>query len=95
MFVAGFMGSPAMNLMTAPLTAEGARLGDVVIPLARDVLAEASQLGLKEVTFGVRPENLTLGGSGIPVTVDLVEELGADWFRPRPRTGRRTAGHPD
>ena len=79
-FVAGFMGSPAMNLMTAPLTAEGARLGDVVIPLARDVLAEASQLGLKEVTFGVRPENLTLGGSGIPVTVDLVEELGADSF---------------
>jgi multiple sugar transport system ATP-binding protein len=79
-FVAGFMGSPAMNLMTAPLTADGAKLGDVVIPLARDVLSEASQLGLKEITFGVRPENLTLGGSGIPVTVDLVEELGADSF---------------
>ena len=28
----------------------------------------------------MRPENLTLGGSGIPVTVDLVEELGADSF---------------
>ena len=35
---------------------------------------------MKSVTFGVRPENLTLGGTGIPVTVDLVEELGADSF---------------
>ena len=36
--------------------------------------------GLKEVTFGVRPENITLGDQGIPVTIDLVEELGADAF---------------
>jgi multiple sugar transport system ATP-binding protein len=79
-FVAGFMGSPAMNMMTVPLTSEGAKLGDTVVPLPRDVIAEASAAGLKEVTFGVRPENLTLGGTGIPITVDLVEELGADSY---------------
>jgi multiple sugar transport system ATP-binding protein len=74
------MGSPAMNLLTVPLTAEGAQLGDAVFPLPRSVMAEASAAGLKEVTFGVRPENITLSGSGLPVAIDLVEELGADAF---------------
>ncbi|MTD16189.1 sn-glycerol-3-phosphate ABC transporter ATP-binding protein UgpC [Nakamurella sp. YIM 132087] len=79
-FVAGFMGSPAMNLLTAPLTPEGAKLGETVVPLPRELLSEASSKGLSEVTFGVRPENLILASEGIPVTVDLVEELGADSF---------------
>jgi multiple sugar transport system ATP-binding protein len=79
-FVAGFMGSPAMNLLTVPLVADGAQLGDAVFALPRAVLAEASAAGLKEVTFGVRPENITLSDQGIPVTIDLVEELGADAF---------------
>ncbi|GGM15124.1 ABC transporter ATP-binding protein [Nakamurella endophytica] len=79
-FVAGFMGSPAMNLLTAPLVSEGAKLGETVVPLPRELLAEASSKGLTEVTFGVRPENFTLASEGIPVTVDLVEELGADSF---------------
>ncbi|MEO6885607.1 MAG: sn-glycerol-3-phosphate ABC transporter ATP-binding protein UgpC [Jatrophihabitantaceae bacterium] len=79
-FVAGFMGSPAMNLMTAPLVSDGVKLGDLVIPVPREALSEAYAAGLKEVTFGVRPENLILGSQGIPVAVDLVEELGADSF---------------
>ncbi|TKV59220.1 sn-glycerol-3-phosphate ABC transporter ATP-binding protein UgpC [Nakamurella flava] len=79
-FVAGFMGSPAMNLLTVPLTGEGAQLGSTTFALPRDVQSECSGKGLKEVTFGVRPENLTMGSEGIPVTIDLVEELGADSF---------------
>jgi len=79
-FVAGFMGSPAMNLMQLPLADGGVRLGETIVPLPRDVQSEAGSEGLKEVTFGVRPENLLLGSQGIPVTVDLVEELGADSF---------------
>jgi multiple sugar transport system ATP-binding protein len=79
-FVAGFMGSPAMNLVTVPLVADGVRLGESTVPLPRDVLAEAHSIGLKQVVFGVRPENITLSGVGVPVTVDLVEELGADSF---------------
>ncbi|GAA2007870.1 sn-glycerol-3-phosphate ABC transporter ATP-binding protein UgpC [Nakamurella flavida] len=79
-FVAGFMGSPAMNLVTVPLTSEGAQLGETTVPLPRELMSEASSKGLKEVIFGVRPENFTLSGQGIPVTVDLVEELGADAF---------------
>jgi multiple sugar transport system ATP-binding protein len=79
-FVAGFMGSPAMNLLTVPLNSSGAVLGETVVPLPRELLSEASSKGLSEVTFGVRPENLVLGSEGMPVTVDLVEELGADSF---------------
>ncbi len=79
-FVAGFMGSPAMNLLTLPLVEGGAQLGDHLVSLPRDLLSEASSKGLKEITFGIRPENLILGSEGIPVTVDLVEELGADSY---------------
>jgi len=79
-FVAGFMGSPSMNLLTLPLTSEGAQLGEDVVPLPRDLISEASAKGLKEVVFGVRPENLTLGTTGLPVSIDIVEELGADSF---------------
>ena len=79
-FVAGFMGSPSMNMMTVPLTTDGVKLGDTVIPFARDLLSEASSKGLSEVTVGVRPENFSLSTEGLPVTVDVVEELGAESF---------------
>ncbi|MBN9609615.1 MAG: sugar ABC transporter ATP-binding protein [Actinobacteria bacterium 69-20] len=79
-FVAGFMGSPAMNLLTVPLVADGAQVGETMVPLPRELLSEAHSNGLKQVVFGVRPENIALGGEGIPVKVDLVEELGADSF---------------
>ncbi len=80
-FVAGFMGSPAMNLKTVPLTGEGVKLDGMVVPLERKVLDLAAREGLKEVTFGVRPEALALvssQGPGLEMTVELVEELGAD-----------------
>jgi multiple sugar transport system ATP-binding protein len=79
-FVAGFMGSPAMNLLTVPLVGDGVQFGETTVSLPRDVLSEAHAAGLKQVVFGVRPENITLAGEGIPVAVDLVEELGADSF---------------
>jgi len=80
-FVAGFIGSPAMNLKTVPLVEGGAKLGDLVVPLPRDVAAAAS--GLSEVTLGVRPEAFDLARDGqpsLPLRVDLAEELGADAF---------------
>jgi multiple sugar transport system ATP-binding protein len=80
-FVAGFMGSPAMNLKTVPLTSEGAKLDGIVVPLERRALDKAAGEGLTEVTFGIRPESLALVSSsepGMDMTVELVEELGAD-----------------
>jgi multiple sugar transport system ATP-binding protein len=82
-FVAGFIGSPAMNLKTVPLTAEGAQLDGLTVPLPRAALATASAEGLSEVTFGVRPESLHLVSSdepGVDLIVELVEELGADAY---------------
>ncbi|MGP4019478.1 ABC transporter ATP-binding protein [Saccharopolyspora sp. 5N708] len=78
-FVAGFIGSPAMNLKTVPLSSEGAVLDGTTIPLSREAIAAAGDL--KEITFGVRPEALSLtssGDEGLAMTVELVEELGAD-----------------
>jgi multiple sugar transport system ATP-binding protein len=81
-FVAGFIGSPAMNLIEAPLTADGATVRGTNVPLPRDVVKLATDEGLKSVTVGFRPEDITLAenGHGIPLEVLLVEELGADAY---------------
>ena len=63
-FVAGFIGSPAMNLVTLPITADGVKIGDSTLELERDQLTKLSQAGLSEVTFGIRPEQLDLTDSG-------------------------------
>src|SRR5687767_13532208 len=77
-FVAGFIGSPAMNLFTAPITSDGVRLGDSTFELERDQLAKLSQAGLSEVTLGIRPEQLDITDTGgVEVVVDLVEDLGS------------------
>ncbi|MDF8265526.1 ABC transporter ATP-binding protein [Luteipulveratus flavus] len=77
-FVAGFIGSPAMNLLDVPVADGGVKLGSVVHPVERGALSGAGQ----RVTLGVRPEDLALNtdGQGIPVEVDVVEELGADAY---------------
>src|SRR5689334_20786833 len=54
LFVAGFIGSPAMNLITAQIVDGGAKIGDYVVPIARDLLAKAGDD--KTLTLGVRPE---------------------------------------
>jgi multiple sugar transport system ATP-binding protein len=87
-FVASFIGSPAMNLQTVPLTEDGARLAGTVIPLTAAVRSAAGQAGLTEIVLGIRPEHLHLAGpadagasagSGLVAgEVMLVEELGAD-----------------
>ena len=80
-FVAGFIGSPAMNLKTLPLVEGGAKFGDLVVPLSRAALDAAAKAGLSEVTFGVRPESFDVVSGdtgGLTIRVDLVEELGAD-----------------
>ena len=79
-FVAGFIGSPAMNLQTVPLTEAGVRLAGTTIPLPISVRTAASQAGLSELVLGIRPEHLHLadGVGELHAEVMLVEELGAD-----------------
>ncbi|KAA9133853.1 ABC transporter ATP-binding protein [Microbacterium caowuchunii] len=78
-FVAGFIGSPAMNLFAADVNEQGVRFGTGTVPVDRDTLAPAG----RRVTLGVRPEDVIIGevrDAGLTVTVDLVEELGADGY---------------
>jgi multiple sugar transport system ATP-binding protein len=79
-FVAGFIGSPSMNLQTVPLTEGGARIAGTVIPLPTAIRTAASRAGLSELVLGIRPEHLHLAdGTGeLAGEVILVEELGAD-----------------
>ena len=81
-FVAGFIGSPAMNLVTAQLTERGVRVMGTTIPLSRELVTSATERGLYSVTLGFRPEdvNLTMSGTGIPIEVQVVEELGPDAY---------------
>jgi multiple sugar transport system ATP-binding protein len=59
-FVAGFIGSPAMNLLNAPLTEGGADLAGAVIPLPPGVRAAAARDKLTELVIGIRPEHMHL-----------------------------------
>ena len=78
-FVAGFIGSPAMNLFEADIVDTGISFGSTVARVDRDTLQGSSG---KRATIGVRPEDLTVStsGEGLPVDVDVVEELGADGY---------------
>ncbi|MEV1291893.1 sn-glycerol-3-phosphate ABC transporter ATP-binding protein UgpC [Pseudonocardia sp. NPDC049635] len=82
-FVAGFIGSPAMNLRSAPLVPDGADLAGLTVPLAREVLQRAHRAGLAEVTVGVRPEGMRVAADdekALDLTVELAEELGSDTY---------------
>jgi multiple sugar transport system ATP-binding protein len=77
-FVAGFIGSPAMNLIQLPIVDGGVQFGNVVLPIAANILAKTNA---KTITVGIRPEGLHVtANEGIAVEVDVVEELGADGF---------------
>jgi multiple sugar transport system ATP-binding protein len=80
-FVAGFIGSPAMNLHTVPIDGKDAIYGSIRVPLHDEVVAAANAAGIKAVTLGVRPESFEFSdANGVPVVVDVVEELGSDAF---------------
>ena len=71
-FVAGFIGSPAMNLLNAPVSGGKAMLGDLAVAVPASAGAT--------VTVGIRPEGFIPATTGFHVLVEVVEELGADAF---------------
>lgn len=76
-FVAGFIGSPAMNLVQLSIVDGGVQFGDVVLPVDRAILSKSTS---NKVTVGIRPEKFEIADKGLEVHVDLVEELGSDGF---------------
>ena len=73
-FVAGFIGSPAMNLIPAVSAGPGAATVDGTrLEVPGLALAEG-----RKVTLGIRPEHLTLSDTGLPVTLAVIEPTGAE-----------------
>ncbi len=77
-FVAGFIGSPAMNFVPAAVVDGGIQFGNTVGQVDSQTLKNAKG---HSVTVGVRPEDLVISkGTGLEVEIDVVEELGADGY---------------
>jgi multiple sugar transport system ATP-binding protein len=76
MFVAGFMGSPAMNLFTLPVSDGAVTIGGYPVRVPRAV----ADAGAGSVVLGIRPEHLEVGDGGLEMEVDVVEELGSDAY---------------
>jgi sn-glycerol 3-phosphate transport system ATP-binding protein len=78
LFVAGFIGSPAMNFLPGKRVGDAVDVGGAVsVPLPAELRSVAGE----GITIGIRPEHFVPGDGGAPVfrfKVDTVEALGAD-----------------
>jgi multiple sugar transport system ATP-binding protein len=83
-FVAGFIGSPAMNLGTYQVFEGAAQVGRGRINLSREAVQALKEEDKNHVVLGFRPESLDRASANaegaIPIEVDIVEELGSDAF---------------
>ena len=93
-FVAGFMGSPSMNLLTLPLTSEGAQLGEDVVPLPRDLISEASAQGPQGGRLRCSAGEPDAGHRRPAGHHRHRRGTGRRLLRARPHPGRRPDGHP-
>jgi multiple sugar transport system ATP-binding protein len=72
-FVAGFIGSPSMNLCTVPVANGCVSFGGMPVSVPAGVAGDS-------VVLGLRPEALELAAEGLDAEVEVVEELGADAY---------------
>ena len=83
-FVAGFIGSPAMNLGKFKVEGNVAKLGTAEVPLAQATLDAMVPEDEGKITIGFRPEGLEVVSAEtentIPIEVEFVEELGSDAY---------------
>ncbi|HET8528290.1 MAG TPA: sn-glycerol-3-phosphate ABC transporter ATP-binding protein UgpC [Gaiellaceae bacterium] len=80
LFVGGFIGSPAMNLVEAEVVE---RDGGLVVRFGPHELPAPAALAARgRVALGIRPEDIRAGGGGAPldVTVDIKEDMGAEVY---------------
>jgi multiple sugar transport system ATP-binding protein len=81
LFVAEFIGSPAMNMLKGEVVAHAGApavrvTSDILLPVAATAAVTAGQ----KVVYGIRPEHFALGraGTGLPATVNVVEPTGRE-----------------
>lgn len=76
-FVAGFIGSPSMNMLNASINSNSINLGNAgSIPIIRKTISENNS----DVILGIRPShmNISKNGEGLKFQIDVVEPTGAD-----------------
>ena len=91
LFVAGFIGSPAMNLIPVTVSEKSATVyvqnSGFKISLPEEMAAKTKASGVKDFIFGVRPEDITQKGTGeataimsepVPAHVNVIETLGRE-----------------
>lgn len=88
LFVAGFMGSPAMNFIDVTVTEHGLEKENQLIPVPNAIIDQLIDHGYlhQEVTLGVRPENISLVADApkdfqdykFQTTIQLAEMLGGE-----------------
>jgi multiple sugar transport system ATP-binding protein len=72
-FVAGFIGSPSMNLCTLTASNGAVSFGGVDVPVPKGAANG-------RLVLGVRPESLEVASEGLPAKVEVVEDIGADAY---------------
>lgn len=73
-FVAGFIGSPSMNLFDGVARSGRIEALGTSLPIPDGLALTEGQ----QVTYGIRPEHLTLADTGIPCTVGVIEPTGSE-----------------
>ena len=83
LFVAGFIGSPQMNMFDAKLVKKDGKyaveLANICVELSEEKQAKlaANNVAEQEILLGVRPEHITLANDGIDGIVDVSEMMGS------------------
>jgi multiple sugar transport system ATP-binding protein len=77
-FVAGFIGSPAMNFLDGKLQANGSAYVETAsghkLPLKSMPAGESG----RDIVYGIRPEHFEMGEGGLPAEVVVVEPTGSE-----------------
>ncbi len=79
-FVAEFIGSPAMNMVAAQASAQGLQAAGIDLALEPAQQAALAATGDMNVTYGLRPEDLSFADTGLPGTLTIIEPTGPETY---------------
>jgi multiple sugar transport system ATP-binding protein len=79
-FVAEFIGSPAMNMVTGSTGGAGLTAHGIELALTDAQCIALVEAGAKDVVYGLRPESLTFGARGLPGTLSMIEPTGPETY---------------
>ncbi|MDQ5897459.1 MAG: multiple sugar transport system ATP-binding protein [Pseudomonadota bacterium] len=77
-FVAEFIGSPAMNMLRGTVAAGGVSVGGTL--LATHAEHQAAAAAGRQVIYGLRPEKISFAASGLPGEITMLEPTGPETY---------------